>query len=143
MARHYWQRVYKTYMKSQNEFSERLKSHLESWAIDLDRFRNDGKHAWVLAPALAELNYFGGEEWGALLAGKLHQWSHALNSRQAFAANLFGPARFSPKVAKGLWKTLPVSPRYPNPGVVILHFSTPLSGSDQRKALISINKSVK
>jgi len=78
-------------------FAEVLKDHLATWARDLEHFQADGVHPWVLDPSASALNYFGGHEWQALVAGKRHLWSHALNSSQAFAVNLFAPARFSPE----------------------------------------------
>ncbi len=116
-------------MKNENRFAESLKHHLENWAGDIEHFHHDGKHPWVLDRSVANLNYFGGEEWATLLSGKLHKWGHALNSSQAFAVNLFGPARFAPTVAKSLWNTLPAGQAHPNPDRVELHFE--YSGPDR------------
>lgn len=74
-------------------FAKQLQAHLANWAQNADGFRDDGHHPWVLEPSASTLNYFGGKEWEALLSGQRHRWGHALNSSQAFAVNLFGPAR--------------------------------------------------
>jgi hypothetical protein len=113
-------------------FAERLKNHLEIWARDLEHFRNDGVHRWVLDRPVSALNYFGGKEWEALLFGKHHKWAHALNSSQAFAVNLFGPAHSYPGVAKSLWSALPAAQGHPNPERVLVHFE--YSGPDEHFA---------
>ena len=114
---------------TESGFAERFKNHLEVWAGDLEHFRNDGDHPWVLNRSVSALNYFGGKEWEALLSGKLHKWGHALNSSQAFAVNLFGPAHSSPDVAKSLWNALPAAQGHPYPERVVVHFE--YSGPDE------------
>jgi hypothetical protein len=94
----------------------------------LEQFQDDGAHPWVLHESAAALNYFGGHEWHALVAGKLHRWGHALNSSQAFAVNLFAPSRFSHGVAHALWKTLPAGRLHPDAQDVHVHFE--YSGSE-------------
>jgi hypothetical protein len=116
-------------ISTENTFAQRLKNHLEIWARDLEHFRNDGVHPWVLDRPSSALNYFGGKEWEALLFGKHHKWGHALNSSQAFAVNLFGPAHFLPDVAKSLWSALPAAQDHPNPERVVVHFE--YSGPDE------------
>ena len=109
-------------------FSEVLKQHLASWRERDERFKTDGVHSWVLHHSAAALNYFGAEEWHALVAGKLHRWGHALNSSQAFAVNLFAPARFSGDVAHALWTKMPAGASHPDPQCVNVHFE--YSGPD-------------
>lgn len=109
-------------MTKPENFAEAMKLHLVGWAGDLHGFQTDGAHAWVLHPSLATLNYFGGQEWYALVADKPHQWGHALNSSQAFAVNLFAPARLSQNVAQALWKELPAGRSHPDPQHVDVHF---------------------
>ncbi len=110
------------------DFAEVLKDHLTTWARDLEGFQTDGVHPWVLAQSAGALNYFGGHEWQALVADKLHRWGHALNSSQAFAVNLFAPARFSPDVARALWTSLPAGRAYPDAQRVQVYFE--YSGPD-------------
>jgi len=109
---------------SEVKFAERLKRHLESWARDVEQFRDDGDHPWVLDRSVSALNYFGGRDWEAVLSGQLHTWGHALNSSQAFAVNLFGPARFSKAVARALWNTLPAAGDGPGPTALMSTSST-------------------
>ncbi len=122
-------------------FAERLKHHLENWARDLEQFRDDGDHPWVLDRSVSALNYFGGRDWEALLSGQLHKWGHALNSSQAFAVNLFGPARFSTVVAKALWNTLPAARDSPSPDQVGVHFE--YSGPDDAFAKVELGEAGK
>lgn len=109
-------------MKEQRSFADTMKRHLTAWAGELDGFRTDGAHSWVLHPSLGAMNYFGSQPWFALVADKPHLWCHALNSSQAFAVNLFGPARFSQAAAQALWKALPVARGHCDPQHVGVHF---------------------
>lgn len=109
-------------MTPNGKFAEAMKRHLATWASELDGFRSDGVHSWVLHPSVGALNCFGRQEWFALVADKLHQWGHALNSSQAFAVNLFGPARFSHAAAQALWKELPAGRSHRDPHHVDVHF---------------------
>jgi len=92
-------------------FAERLKRHQAAWAAKRvgngGALQMDGIHDWVLRDRRD--NYFE-SAWAAWLDGKAHLWGHALNSSQAFAINLFGPARQDPAVAKALWAKLWVGP---------------------------------
>ena len=109
-------------MNEPRSFADTMKRHLTAWASELDGFRTDGVHPWVLHPSLAALNYFGSQPWFLLVADKPHLWSHALNSSQAFAVNLFGPARFSQAAAQALWKALPAGCGHDEPQHVGVHF---------------------
>ena len=126
---------------SEVKFAERLKRHLESWARDVEQFRDDGDHPWVLDRSVSALNYFGGRDWEAVLSGQLHTWGHALNSSQAFAVNLFGPARFSKAVARALWNTLPAAGDGPGPDRVDVHFE--YSGPDKAFAKAELGEAGK
>jgi restriction endonuclease-like protein len=86
-------------------FAEKLKKDLIEWAADASRkFKGDGKHDWVLADRTQ--NYFDPAWTGFILRSKMHRWGHALNSSQAFAVNLFGPARKSEAACLELWRAL-------------------------------------
>lgn len=116
-------------LKPQSGFAETLKQHLATWRQHDKRLQTDGAHPWVLNWPLRAHNYFGDQEWYELVAGKLHHWGHALNSSQAFAVNLFAPARFSADVARALWKVLPAGALHSDPQRVDVQFE--YSGPDE------------
>jgi hypothetical protein len=91
-------------MTGPRDFDGRLKRGLTEWARSR-HLETDGKHGWVLPKSQSGRNYFR-PEWEAYLGGKAHVWGHALNSSQAFAVNLFGPAKASSSAGLQLWNAL-------------------------------------
>jgi len=88
-------------------FAQQEKANQRAWA-ERDPFmeaRLDDRHGpktWVLKSDLAAHNAFR-PEWWTQIEARVHRWGRALNSSQAFALNLFGPA-LDPMVARAAWR---------------------------------------
>jgi hypothetical protein len=94
-------------------FAEQEKAKQRAWAerqpgmVELLDNRH-GTKTWVLREDSAAHNAYR-REWWRQVARRAHRWGRALNSSQAFALNLFGPA-LNPAVARAVWRAFSSRP---------------------------------